>query len=144
MKHETIDEIEIITKVMIPSCLPVNNHESRHITINIGSILFSKVCLRIINTAIGITSILYARDTVITYKGIHNIITDVFTLLHILFIEGYEILFGVSINELQNVIQSIVVIQELINLADSFSSEDFLLVGGKSHGHGVASGTNVM
>ena len=86
-------------------------------------------------TTISIRAILNIRKTVILYKSIHNIITQVLTLSHVFFIERYEIIFVVVVDELQNVIQSIVVFQKFFDLFYSLSSEDFFVVHGQSDGH---------
>ena len=49
---------------------------------------------------------------------------------------GNKIVFGVLINELQNVIQSIVVLQQTVDELNSLSSKHFFVVGGEGHGHG--------
>jgi hypothetical protein len=49
---------------------------------------------------------------------------------------GNKIVFGVLINELQNVIQSIVVLQQTVDELNSLSSKHFFVVLGEGHGHG--------
>ena len=126
---------EIVAEGSIPSRLPIDN-QSRGNFIELAVEFLSEVCLRLIPTTEARIAIFDTGAlTIFTDESIYSIVSDRFTTTHILFIVCNKIILVVGINELQHVIQSIVLINQLIDLLDSVSSEHLTVGSGQGHGH---------
>ena len=127
---------EIVAKRSVPRCLPINYNGRGHI-VEFGIVFLSVIGGRFVPTTESlITPFDVTHATHFIDESINGIVTDCLTTTAILFIIGNEIVLITLIDELQHVIQSIVLIEQFLDLANSVSSEAILIVGGQGHGHG--------
>jgi hypothetical protein len=127
----------IITQRGIVGRLPIYNQSTRNI-VEIAIVTLSKVCLGFIPTTEAFITTFDVRNaTHLTDQGINGIIPDRFTTTHILFIIVAKIIFVVGIDELQHIIQSIVILQTLIDELYSLRVQNFFVVRSESDAHVV-------
>ena len=118
---------EIITQGRFPSCFPINHNDRGDVITHLSYEILSKLCLIVVVSLItliaifDIANVAHLRD-----QGINCLVTNRLTTAAIFFIICYEIALIVLVDKLQHVIQSIALIEQFFDLANSISSEDFL------------------
>ena len=127
---------EIVAQGAIVGCLPIYNQSDGHI-VEVAIKLLSEVCLGLIPTNEAIITPFDVIDAILISEGINSIVSDQFATTNVLFVVINEHTLVVVIDELQNVIQSVVVLEQLFDLINSGSGEHFFVVSGQGHGHGV-------
>jgi hypothetical protein len=127
---------EIVAQGRIVSCLPID-HQSTGNIVSVSVELLSEICLALIpstETLIATFDVIYS---LLVDESIYSIVTDCFTTTAILFIIGDEIIFAVLINELQHVIQSVVIFEQVLNELYGLSLQGLGVVRGESDAHVV-------
>ena len=130
---------EIVAEGGIVGCLPIYNQSDGHI-VEVAIKLLSEVCLGFVPSNEPLITSFDVIDAVFRCEGINSIVSDQFTTTNVLFVVINEHTLVVVIDELQNVIQSVVVIQQLFDFLNSASGEHFFVVSGQGHGHGLLFG----
>ena len=130
---------EIVAEGAIVGCLPIYNQSDGHIVL-IAIELLSEVCLGLIPSNEAIITPFDVINAVFRCESINSIVSDHFTTANVFLVVINEHTLVVVINELQNVIQSIVVFEQFVDLLNSASGEHFFVVSGQGHGHGLLFG----
>ena len=126
---------EIVAQRGIPRRLPID-HQSRGNFVEFAIEFLSEVCLARVATTIARIAVVDAGAfAILTDQGINCLVSNRFTTAHILLVIVTEIVLVVSVDELQHVIQSIVLIDTLIDECHSLRVEGLAVVRGQGHGH---------
>jgi len=126
---------EIVAQVAIPSRFPIDHQAVGHIHDVVTEIL-SEICLVIVTPTVTlIAAIDVGHVAHLIDQGINCLVTDRLTTTHILLVIVTEIGLVVSVDELQHVIQSIIILQTLIDELYGVSVENFFVVSGQGDGH---------